>query len=54
MTPNRFICECGAILNNHYDYQIVIHRISKKHIFKLLERFKDIEEKQGTITIEFN
>ena len=59
-----FLCECGQILRNHYPYQIVKHRISKKHILKLIQKFKDIEnkendkqkkrDKEGSITINFS
>lgn len=60
---NRFVCECGAKLINHYPYQVNNHRLSKKHALRLIQRIIDIEkkakeqkrqeEKQGTITLEF-
>ena len=60
---NRFICECGSVLNNHYPYQVNNHRLSKKHALRLIQRIIDIEkkekeekkkeEKQGSITLEF-
>lgn len=62
--PFIFNCECGAILKNHYPSQIVKHRISKKHISKLIQRLKDIEnkinekdkikDKEGSITVNFS
>lgn len=60
---NRFVCECGSVLNNHYPYQVNNHRLSKKHALRLIKRIIDIEnkdkekkkkeEKLGTITLEF-
>jgi|TARA_R110000764_G_scaffold39419_5_gene88019 hypothetical protein len=38
--PNRFLCECGQVLVNHYPSQILNHRLSKKHALKLIDRIK--------------
>tara|TARA_R110000824_G_scaffold72862_2_gene185619 strand:- start:632 stop:829 length:198 start_codon:yes stop_codon:yes gene_type:complete len=36
-----YSCECGAVLINHYSYQLDKHRRSKKHLNKLIERHKE-------------
>lgn len=44
--PHKFICECGAILINHYPTQIVKHRLSKKHAVKLMKQIEDKEDEK--------
>ena len=50
--PSRFFCECGQVLINHYPSQIIKHRLSKKHAQKLMDRIKDIENKELEIQKE--
>jgi len=60
---NRFVCECGVKLINHYPYQVNNHRLSKKHALRLIQRILDMEnkekeekrkeEKLGSITLDF-
>ena len=59
--PNRFLCECGQVLVNHYPSQILNHRLSKKHALKLIDRIKlkakeeidKLKEEQKIIKINY-
>ena len=59
--PNKFLCECGQVLINHYPNQIIKHRLSKKHAYKLLDLIKlkpekeiNKELKNGIIIVNFD